>query len=541
MEERYQFNAQLNYRQNFRKHGIDALFVYELADQDEVNFSGRRNDLIANNIDQFTGASAVDATAEGSQRQVARVSYVGLVGYNFAQKYMLETSFRYDASVNFAPGKRWGFFPAASVGWRVSEEPFFKKSLSFVNDFKLRGSVALVGNDAAALGAFQWLQAYDVAGNGAIFNQQTFGLEQAVLKNENITWEKSLSYNFGFDSELLSNRVSLKLDVFKRHTYDILGARQLTLPSTLGARLPDENYQEVDSRGFEIELGFNNKIGSSKNQINYYLRGNFGYATNEIVKVDEAANIRSYQSALGRPVGLRTNYEINGNGQYDRDLLFGLVATDILRTQADIDALPAGYTIMGAVPQLGMLNYRDIRGPNSDTPDGRITNDDREFLAKYSIPPMNFGLSLGGSWRAFSLDVLMQGVAGSKTMLPTAGRDIQARPEESSFRYWTDSWSPENPDGKYPGYRVTSTRTRFDPSTFWLVDNSFLRLKNVNVSYSLPKSLLARTGINTARVFFTGSNLLMLYSKNKIYDAEMNNVTSYPMMQTYSFGLNVGL
>ncbi len=188
-----------------------------------------------------------------------------------------------------------------------------------------------------------------------------------------------------------------------------------------------------------------------------------------------------------------------------------------------------------------MLNYKDLRGPNSDEPDGKITSDDQDYIARYSYPPMNFGLSLGGSWRSLSIDLLFQGLAGAKAMLPTAGRDIQARAEESSFGYWADTWTPENPDGKYPGYRVTSYRTRYDASSFFLVDNSFLRLKNLTVSYTLPQNLTSRAKIKTARVFFTGSNLLMIYNANEIYDPEMNSITAYPMMKAYSFGLNISL
>jgi hypothetical protein len=188
-----------------------------------------------------------------------------------------------------------------------------------------------------------------------------------------------------------------------------------------------------------------------------------------------------------------------------------------------------------------MLNYKDIRGVNSDVPDGKITADDRDVVAQYSTPPINYGLSVGTSWRSLSVDVLFEGLAGGYTMLPTAGRDIQARPEESSFRYWADSWTSENPNAKYPGYRVQNYRTRYDESTLFLVNNSFLRLKNISVSYSLPKSLIAKVGLKTTRVFFNGSNLFMLYSGNKIYDPEMNSITAYPMMKSFSFGLNLGL
>ncbi|HWJ30215.1 MAG TPA: hypothetical protein VNS32_27010, partial [Flavisolibacter sp.] len=145
------------------------------------------------------------------------------------------------------------------------------------------------------------------------------------------------------------------------------------------------------------------------------------------------------------------------------------------------------------------------------------------------------------SWKSLSVDILLQGLSDVYAMLPTAGRDVQARAEESSFRYWADSWSPENPNGQYPGYRVTGYRTRYDESTLFLMNNSFLRVKNINISYGLPKSFTKKAGLNNVRVYFTGANLFMLYSGNKIYDPEMNSITSYPMMKAYTFGINVGL
>ena len=517
--ERYQFNAQLNYKKSFGEHNLDALVVYEQAEDNTTWFNGRRDNFISPAIDQYIAGSTVNATADGRESQSARISYVGLASYNYANKYLLEGSFRYDGSVIFAPGYRWGFFPSVSAGWRVSSEPFFEP-VKFFNDLKLRASVGLLGNDA--VGQFQYMQTYNIV-NGAVFDNLEQGIEAGSLPNRFITWEKSLNYNAGLDSRFLDNKMSLKLDFFFRHTYDILGSRIQSTPSTLGADLPDENYQQIDSRGFEVELGYENKARGA-NALSYYLRGNFGFATNKVIVLDEAENLRAYQSQLG----------------YNTGRIFGYVATGIIRTQADIDALPAGYTILGVAPQLGMLNYKDLRGPVDDKPDGKITSDDREYIAKYSSPPVNYGMTLGGSWKSLSIDVLLQGVSGSFAMLPTAGRDIQARAEEASFRFWADSWSPENPDGKYPGYRVQNYRTRFDESTFFLVNNSFLRLKNVSVSYSLPRSLVSPV-LKSARVFFNGSNMLMIYSKNKIYDPEMNNIQSYPMMKNYSFGLNIGL
>lgn len=535
---RYQYNLQLNYKRNFGKHGIDAVLVYEQAEDDITSFYGRKDDLVSSAIDQYISAQT-PTDVGGNENQSARLSYVGLASYNYDHKYLLDASFRYDASLIFPPGHRWGFFPSASAGWVVSDEPFFK-NVNFVNNLKLRASVGLVGNDA--VGQWQYLQLYNIVNTGAVFNSSTVGIEPGVLPNPNITWEKALSYNAGFDTRFWDNRVSLKFDVFYRRTYDILGSSQQSYPGTFGATLGSTNYQKIDANGFEIELGYNSSAGSGDHQFNYNISGNFGFATTKIIQVDEAENLPSYWSAIGRPVGLQSNgTSINKNGLYSRDMLLGYVAVGVIRTQAELDALPAGYTILGVKPQLGMLNYKDVRGPNSNKPDGKITSDDREFLGKYSIPPMNYGFTLHFSWRSLALGVLVQGVAGAKSMLGTVGRDIQARAEESSMGYWADSWSPENPNGKYPGYRVSGYRTRYDPSTFFLVDNSFVRLKNINFSCALPKNITSRAGLKTVRAFFNGTNLFMIYSANKLYDPEQVLINSYPTMKNYSFGLNISL
>ncbi|RYZ49405.1 MAG: SusC/RagA family TonB-linked outer membrane protein, partial [Sphingobacteriales bacterium] len=517
---RYQVNAQINYKRNFGRHGIDALAVYEQAEDYSTNFNAQRNEFISPVLDQYSGGSPVNSVANGSEFENGRLSYVGVLSYNYAQKYMVEGSFRYDGSAIFAPENRWGLFPALALGWRISAEPFFEK-FKFISDLKLRASVGILGQDN--VDPYQYIQIYQPT-NGAVFGTPTTGVEQGVLANPAITWEESKTYNLGLDSRFWNDKMTLKLDVFRREAYNILGPPTETLPNTLGIPVGDQNYRAVNSKGFEIELGYS-ATSRSKNGLSFNARANFGYATNEVIRTNEAENIRSYLRQTGANTGR----------------IFGYIATGVIRTQDELSKLPAGYTILGVAPQLGMLNYKDIRGVTSDEPDGRITVDDREVIGQYNSPPINYGLTLGTTWKSLSVDILLQGFAGSFAMLPTAGRDIQARVEESSYRFWADSWSPENPNGKYPGYRVTGFRTRFDESTMFLVNNSFLRLKNINISYSLPKQTFQRIGLTNVRVFFTGSNLFMIYSKNDIYDPEMNNIQSYPMMKNFSFGLNVGL
>jgi TonB-linked SusC/RagA family outer membrane protein len=519
----YQANAQLDYKRGFGASNVSGTLVYEQARTNHTWFDGRRDNFISPLIDQFVGGSADQALANGSETQGARISYVGLFGYDYAERYFLQGTFRYDGSVIFAPERRWGFFPAVSAGWRLTEEPFFK--LPFFNELKLRASYGLVGNDQ--VGSFQWLQKYTIA-NGAVFETPTTGLTPGRLANRDLTWEKSRSLDVGLDSRFWNNRMSLTLDLFRRNTYDILGSRQDAIPDTFGATLSDENYQKVNSDGFEVELGYESKVDVAAQPLSYYARGNFGYATNEILVLNQAQNIRPYQSRIGRTTA-------------PSSACFGYVATNILRTQDDLAKLPAGYTILGLTPKLGMLNYQDLRGPTSDDPDGRITSDDQNWICNYNTPPVTFGLSLGGSWRHLRVDMLVQGAGGHKLMMQDNGRDIQARAEESSYRYWRDSWTPDNPDGTYPGWRDTGFRTRYPVSTFWLRDGSFVRLKNVTVSYALPGRLTRVLGTSDARLYVTGSNLALLYDKigDWGYDPEMNTIRAYPLMRTLSLGMDV--
>ena len=510
----YQLNFIANYSNTFGKHDVGALFVYEQSEGTVNWFDGQRNLFISSAVDQmFAGSSdSKESRVNGSGSETGRISYVGRLNYAYNQKYLIEASFRYDGSVNFAPENRWGFFPSGSVAWRISEEDFFKNNVTFVDYLKLRASVGLLGNDA--VGGWQWLQRYGIV-EGAQFGSLTSGVESNVLPNKDITWEKSLTYNFGFDANLFKSRVTLSVDAFHRHTYDILGNRIASLPTTFGAKMPAENYAVINSRGFEVELGYKDKIGKD---FSYYVKGNLGYATNEVKVKDEAENLRAYKSEIG----------------HNTDRLMGYIATGIIRTQADLDALPEGYQIFGQKPELGMMNYRDLRGANSDEPDGIIDENDQDWIIDHTVPPINYGVSVGGSWKGFAVDVFFQGVAGNDIMINMRGHE--ARAEATNFDFWTDHWTPENVNAKFPGAgRSNSGRA----STFWTKSGSFLRLKNLNISYTLPKHITQNLNLGQLRFFFTGNNLCLLQNKLKYYDPENSSIIAYPLMKNYSFGVNL--
>ena len=495
----YQLNAMVTYNKTFGKHDINALFVYEQYEGTNDWLDGQRNYFISSAVDQiFAGSSdPKNSTLNGSGSEGGRLSYVGRLGYTYDSKYLLEASFRYDGSVNFDPKHRWGFFPSASVAWRISEENFFKNNIGFIDYLKLRGS------------------RYNL-NSGAYFGSLSNGVSASVIPNTEITWEKSLDIDYGFDMQILRNRLSLSVGGFYKHTYDILGDRLASLPSTFGGTMPKENYATIDTKGFEIELSYKDKIGDD---FSYNISGNLGYAVNELITKDEAENIRPYKSELG----------------YNTDRQMGYVATDIIRTQTELDALPEGYTIFGKKPELGMLNYKDIRGANSDEPDGKIDSNDQEWVIKHTKSPINYGFSVGGSWKGLSVDLFFQGVAGGKRFYDK--RIEWGGMEETSYAFRADYWTPENTDAKYPAAGWENGAG--EASTFWIQDTSFLRLKNVSITYQLPQPLVSRWGLSQMRFFLIGTNLFLLQDKIKDYDPENSSIMNYPLMKTYSFGVNV--
>ena len=516
----YQLNGFVTYDLKLKKHSINSLFVYEQAEGSSERFDAQRNQLVSWSIPEFFAAGS-DPTQSvvggGSVGEFGRQSYVGRINYAYDDKYLIEAAFREDGSTQFAPEHRWGFFPSVSAGWRISSEPFFKNNVPFVEYLKLRGSVATLGNDA--VGGWQWMLRYGLT-TGAVFENQQLGIEPKELPNYALTWEKSRSYSLGFDSYLLKNSFSLSFDYFYRQTYDILDTRTVSVPTTFGADLPKENYSAIDSKGFEIELGYNS---DPVKKLQYYIKGNFGYADSRWVKRDEAVNMRPYLSEIGQKIGRIWGYE----------------STGIIRTQEQLDAIMTEnpkMKVLGQDPVLGMLMYRDVRGPNTDQPDGIITTDDKVVVVENTRPPVTYGFNLGGKWKGLMLDVFFQGLAGSQKVLDFRSGGINYH--TSTFKYKTDHWTETNPGASQPSAKGDKNN---EISTFWVRDASFMRLRNVNLSYNIPSELTKRIGVNKVRAFVTGTNLFLLEDHIRWMDPEAVSLSDYPVMKSFSLGLNIGL
>jgi TonB-linked SusC/RagA family outer membrane protein len=528
----YQFNAFINYDRVFGDHSLSAVLIYEQSEGTTDWFKAATKNFINTAIDQFPAGSknTSDFGVDGNGAEEGRLSYAGRLHYGYADKYLFELSARYDGSVKFAPARRWGFFPSASAAWRVSEEDFFRDNVSFIDYLKLRASVGLLGNDA--VDGWQWMAKYSFD-TGAEYGGAASGLKPGVLANPDITWEKSLTYDGGVDFAFLNSRLYAAINAYYKHTYDILGTRVKALPVTFGGKdmMAAENYGVVDSHGYELELGYTDRIGDD---FTWRAGGNVAWATNRIVERDEAENIRDFQSQRG----------------LNLDRAWGYVFTDIIRTQADLDALPEGYTINGETPQPGMLNYKDIRGVTGDAPDGKITAEDQDWISRRTLPPLNYGLLLGAEWKGFALDMLFQGFAGHHVLYQQ--RKVSGGTNMKNYDFWTDHWTPENPGARFP--RAESSRYMWGDmpaSSFWVKNGSFLRLKNVNLSWSFPGSLLSKLRLAEARVLLTATNLFLIEDHIRDFDPELGidngiadyqkgngNITRYPPMRSFSLGLN---
>ncbi|MFA5818781.1 MAG: TonB-dependent receptor [Bacteroidales bacterium] len=514
----YQLNFSASYVKKFGKHNVDAILVYEQSEGNYDYFYGVREGfpLLQNNQFWATSSSRTNSYVDGTEREYGRASYIGRMSYNYDEKYFVNVTTRRDGSMLFAPGLRWGTFPSFSAGWVASKEDFF--NVKFIDFLKLRGSWGLAGNDA--VGGWKWSESFSVVNGDYLFGTtaQPRVMYDGIV-NKELTWEKTSELNIGLDSRLFKGFL-FNAEYYYRHNYDILDTRIASSPVSFGGSLPPVNYGIVDAHGYELELGYISNLG----EVAYGVKGNFAYATNKVVLQDVAQNAQSVDNPNGRST----------------DYVRMLVSTGIIRTQAELDAIPASYTIYGLKPLLGSLNYEDVSGV-AGVPDGKIDDYDRQILkGKHFVNPYTFGLNLNANWKGFGVDVFLQGVTGISKLNNSLAQDMRESAEgQARFAaFWLDSWSPDNIHAAYPKPVLWGETIDYIPSTFWLKNGSFLRLGYVNLTYTLPKSICEKIRISDVTFILLGTNLFTLtgYDYN---DPNVGGMHSYPTMKSFTMGANV--
>jgi len=502
------YNVRLSYNTTIgQNHNINVMVGTEKQKNNDSNANAYRRNFLSTLLPEINvgSTSTVDMNNGGSSGHSARDNYFGRFNYNFSSKYLVELMFRYDGSSNFAEGKRFGFFPAGSVGWRISEESFMKNSLTFVDDLKLRFSMGQTGNDR--INAYQHFQTYSFTGNYVFGSTNQSGIRAGTIANPDVTWEVSTKTDIGLETTLWKGLLGLDVTLFKELRTNILTARNLSIPNTLGiSSLPAENIGEAESKGYEIVLSHRKRV----NKFNYRISANMSYNISKIIFMDETPQSQPYQERTGRPIGSQLLYKTDGS---------------IFRTQEELDAGPRHNS-----HRIGDLKIIDMNG------DGVINSQDQYRFDYTSTPRTVFGLNAYVAYKDFDLSLFFQGQAGAYNyddqFVTIGGADFS----NAYVARAKDRWSIDNPNGSMPradAYQPGNT-------LFFMYDATFIRLKTTELGYTIPKNLSSKVRINDFRIYLSGFNLITWAKKLKWSDPEMSGRSLYyPQMRLMNIGVNI--
>lgn len=483
--------------------------------QSELNNYGYefRKNFVATSIPQlFAGAADANMNANGWADQNAHLSYFGRFNYDYSQKYLAEVVIRYDGSYMFKPGRQFGFFPGISLGWRVSDENFWKNNISFISDFKLRASWGQTGNDRIyyqnALKEYQYLSTYSFNGVDYVFGQNVANkmLYENVVPNPDVTWEVANQSNIGFDATLLDKKLTVNADVFYNLRTGILWQASAIVPVSTGMVLPPENIGRVTNKGFEYQITYH----GAKGDFGYNIALNGSYAKNKIDFNYDTPGIPEYQKSEGMPMGASLAYQVIG----------------VFKDAAEVAATPHWA---GAQP--GDLIFKDVNN------DKKIDQLDMVMDKKTGTPTFTGGLNAVFSYKQFDLSVLFQGAAGSITYLNPESGEIG-----NYYADWVkDRWTPENTNASWPRCFNRSNEywsPGYARNTFWEFSNSYIRLKNLEFGYNLPASIIKKLDIEKLRVYVSGQNLITL-TKLVDKDPEVGYDQEYPLLRVLNLGVTL--
>lgn len=520
------YEALANYTKTFGSHAFKLLAGASAEESVDKNLEGSRNTFPNNHLHELGSGDASTAKNLSKQEEYALVSYFGRLNYSWKERYLLEGNIRYDGSSRFHKNNRWGVFPSVSGGWRVSEEDFWKNSgiENVVENLKIRASWGELGNQN--IGFYPYQQTYALEQNYPIGNPAGLlsGARMTKFNNPDITWEKTTITDVGMDFSLFNGQLSGSFDYFYKYTSDILSSVERT--AIMGRDVGESNVGAVSNTGFEVILTYNGHIGKD---FKFSITPNFSYIKNAVEKLADGAKEEINQGRIvGKPLGIIYGYKTEG----------------LFVDQAEINAAPNQLVGKNDLKP-GYIRYKDINGTNG-IPDGKVDAvNDRTVLGS-TTPKFYYGLNLSASYKGFDFSALMQGLGGHKRLIGSYmayafynGGQIQ--------RWQVDNrWTEENPN-KWAEYPRLETLNMNNPnlqvSDYWVRDASFLRVKNVQLGYTLPEAISKKAGLRNVRIYVSGQNLFSFNSFYKGWDPENEIGTGdhpsyYPINSIYSFGFN---
>jgi TonB-linked SusC/RagA family outer membrane protein len=473
-----------------------------------------RKNYISSAVDQlFAGANDTYMSNTGTAGQNARMNYFGRVNYAYKQRYLAEFVWRYDGSYMFPKGKQFGFFPGISLGWRVSEEDFWKNNIPSINNFKLRASWGQTGNDR--ISEYQYLSSYSILANKSyVFdvNKESKMLYESRIPNPEVTWEVANKSDIGFEA-LILNRLTFEADYFYNLRTSILWKKNASVPASAGLTLPPQNISKVATSGFDFMVAYRGKVG----KLAYDVSVNGGYAKNKIKFWDEVPGRPEYQQSTGKPIPTDP-HNINSDLYYQ--------AIGIFQTTADTAGVPHWSGARG-----GDIIFADVNK------DGHIDGLDRVRSDKNNLPRFTGGFNVNLQYGLFDLSMLIQGASGAQIYINPESGEIGNFLKEFADNRWTEEkHSTSTPRTFNRGEEYWQANA----NTWWLQKTDYIRLKSLEIGVNLPSNINKKIGIVGLRVYVSGTNLLT-WSTLKIYDPELDTGSGqvYPLQKVINFGASL--
>lgn len=513
------FQGSLNYSATFGKSTIGSLLLFESKanDYNEMGAIRRNYNLTIDELNMGSSSQS-DIANSGLSTRGRQVGLVYRLQYDYNSKYMFEASGRYDGSYYFPKSSRHGFFPAFSAGWRISEENFLKNNLYWLDNLKLRASYGEVG--ALAGLPFQFLSTYSVSGPAYVFGGAAVqGLNERPESNPMITWERARKTDIGLEFTLWKGLLNMEVDYFFERRANMLTAPTALVPAEYGIGLSQENAGEMNNRGIDLMASTSYRVSKD---LHLSLGGNFTFAKNTLLKTFEvpATFNNPNRRVTGRALGTQFGYQSLGYFQVN-----------------DFDE--AGNLKAGIATQpWGKVRPGDIRYQDTNN-DGNINENDMVVTGNPNIPQIIYGINPSATYKNFALDVLFQGAARSNIYLNNyavwafAGGTLPVRQN-------LDYWTPENTNAMNPRITNAPTTNNTQQSSHWMRNSSYLRLKSVMLSYSVPASVLEKVKIQSVRIFVSGQNVFT-WTPMVNYDPEtvVTSGLNYPQQKVISFGTNI--
>lgn len=522
------FDAFLNYDKSVAKHNFKAMLGWHTERYKYLPDWMYRKNFPNNDLTDMNAGDASTQKNSGYTRELAMVSYFGRLNYDYAGRYLFEANFRSDASSRFAKEHRWGFFPSFSAAWRISEEPFMERSKSWLDDLKLRASWGQLGNQDALSGKqdgtsdyYPWMNTYKLDGSYPFGGQLMQGYYQGDYHLSTISWERSTTWGVGIDFTLFGGLTG-SIDYYNRKTTDII--MDVSAPAEFALGKYKDNIGALRNEGVEISLAYAKQLNKDW-AINAGV--NFAYNKNKILNLGEGTEYiekGNRRTALGQQYNSYYMYKATGK---------------FFNSQEEADAFTAKYgNPFGRKFMAGDIIYEDTNG------DGKLDSNDRIYTKHTDVPAITYSINLGATWKGFDLSMTWQGVGSVSHIFNREVLGEFSGDASHPSTMWKDSWTENNHNAKMPRVFETgnspSDMTRA-MSTFWLWNTAYLRLKTLQLGYSLPENVLKAIGVERVRVYYAGENLLTFHSLPFNIDPEITSErgSSYPLLRSHAIGINI--